>query len=49
MPTLDDTPTLETLSSSDADLVNDLVLVYDVSEQKIKAMTLTQLKAEIDT
>ncbi len=44
MPTLDDTPTLEELGSSDV-VAADLILVYDVSEQKVKAISLTNLKA----
>tara|TARA_Y100000817_G_scaffold92738_1_gene72253 strand:+ start:199 stop:345 length:147 start_codon:yes stop_codon:yes gene_type:complete len=47
MPTLDDTPILETITATDADLTTDLVLVYDVSEQKIKAMKLSELKTEL--
>jgi len=49
MPTLDDAPTLETLSQVDllsgnagaktALATQDLVLIYDMSEQKIKAIT----------
>ena len=44
MPTLDDTPTLEEMGSGDI-AVSDLILVYDVSEQKVKAISLTNLKA----
>jgi 6-phosphogluconolactonase (cycloisomerase 2 family) len=47
MPTLDDTPTIELLTSAAADLANDLILVYDVSEGKIKAMKLSELKTEL--
>ena len=47
MPTLDDTPTIETITAADAELADDLVLVYDVSEQKIKAMKLSELKTEL--
>ena len=47
MPTLDDTPTIEVITAADADLANDLVLVYDVSEQKVKAMLLSQLNVEL--
>ena len=42
MPTLDDTPVIETLEAADvAD--TDLVLIYDVSEQKVKAISLADL------
>ena len=44
MPTLDDTPTIETMLYS-AVAADDLVLIYDVSEQKIKAVSLTALNA----
>ena len=49
MPTLDDTPIIETLAAVDVLSGNvgvatviatqDLVLVYDVSQQKVKAIT----------
>ena len=42
MPTLDDTPVIETLAAADvAD--TDLVLIYDISEQKVKAISLADL------
>tara|TARA_R100000700_G_scaffold32960_1_gene40558 strand:+ start:39 stop:188 length:150 start_codon:yes stop_codon:yes gene_type:complete len=44
MPTLDDTPTIEEMGSSDI-AAGDLILVYDVSEQKVKAISLTNLNA----
>lgn len=47
MPTLDDTPIIELLTSATmAD--DDLVLVYDQSEQKIKAITVAQLRVDIN-
>tara|TARA_R100000995_G_C3444456_1_gene104968 strand:+ start:673 stop:819 length:147 start_codon:yes stop_codon:yes gene_type:complete len=47
MPTLDDSPILEILTSTTmAD--DDLVLVYDQSEQKIKAITIAQLRVDIN-
>ncbi len=47
MPTLDDSPTLETLNSTTmAD--DDLVLVYDQSEQKIKAISIADLRTDIN-
>jgi len=49
MPTLDDTPILETLTFAELDEIvagtttaiatQDLILIYDVSQQKIKAIT----------
>ena len=49
MPTLDDSPILETLASAELDqsvdgiataiATQDLILIYDVSQQKIKAIT----------
>ena len=48
MPTLDDTPTIEVITAADA-VGADLVLIYDVSAQKIKAITITELQTEIDT
>ena len=49
MPTLDDTPIIETLAAADVLSGNvgvatviatqDLVLIYDVSQQKVKAIT----------
>lgn len=54
MPTLDDAPTVETLlgttelDSSDSDAVNeialgDLIQVFDVSEQKVKTVSVREL------
>ena len=45
---LDDTPTIEVITAADA-VGADLVLIYDVSAQKIKAITITELQTEIDT
>ena len=57
MPTLDDSPILETLSAVELDASNagtataiatqDLVLIYDVSQQKIKTITVANLMSSI--
>ena len=57
MPTLDDSPILETLSAVELDASNagtataiatqDLVLIYDVSQQKIKTITVAKLMSSI--
>ena len=43
MPTLDDAPTIETMAGADV-AVADLILIYDVSDQKVKTVSLTELK-----
>jgi|3_EtaG_2_1085321.scaffolds.fasta_scaffold03603_3 hypothetical protein len=49
MPTLDDTPILENLGDSgiDTGTGGDLVLIYDVSEQKIKAVTFEDFATQL--
>jgi hypothetical protein len=57
MPTLDDAPTLEQLATVELDASNagaadkiatqDLVLIYDMSQQKVKAITVSALMSAI--
>jgi pseudouridine-5'-phosphate glycosidase len=57
MPTLDDTPILEQLATVELDASNagaadkiatqDLVLVYDMSQRKIKAITVSAFMSAI--
>jgi len=57
MPTLDDAPTLEQLATVELDASNagvatklatqDLVLIYDMSQQKVKAITIAALMSSI--
>tara|TARA_R100001510_G_scaffold44166_1_gene40685 strand:- start:3214 stop:3423 length:210 start_codon:yes stop_codon:yes gene_type:complete len=57
MPTLDDAPTLEQLATVELDASNagaadkiatqDLVLIYDKSQAKVKAITIAALMAAI--
>jgi hypothetical protein len=57
MPTLDDSPILEALSAVELDASNagsttviatqDLVLIYDSSQQKIKTITVANLMTSI--
>jgi hypothetical protein len=57
MPTLDDAPTLEQLATVELDASNagaadkiatqDLVLIYDMSQQKVKAITVSALRSAI--
>jgi len=57
MPTLDDSPILEALSAVELDSSNtgtatglasqDLVLIYDQSQQKIKTITIANLVSSI--
>jgi hypothetical protein len=57
MPTLDDAPTLEQLATVELDASNagaadkiatqDLVLIYDMSQQKVKAITVSALMGAI--
>ena len=57
MPTLDDAPTLEQLATVELDASNagaadkiatqDLVLIYDMSLQKVKAITVSALMSAI--
>lgn len=42
MPTLDDAPTIETMAGADV-AASDLILIYDVSDQKVKTVSLTEL------
>jgi len=58
MPSLSDAPTLDTLSAVEFDDANagtatslatqDLVLVYDMSQRKIKAITVADFAASIN-
>jgi hypothetical protein len=58
MPTLDDSPILEALASAELDAANvgvanglatqDLILIYDMSQQKIKTITVANFKASLD-
>jgi hypothetical protein len=58
MPTLDDAPILEALSSAELDesvvgtattvATQDLVLIYDVSQQKIKTITVANLMTSVN-
>jgi hypothetical protein len=47
MPTLDDTPILENLGASGIETANDLILIYDVSEQKIKAVSFADFATQL--
>jgi hypothetical protein len=57
MPTLDDAPTLEQLATVELDASNagaadkiatqDLVLIYDMSQQKVKEITVSALMSAI--
>jgi hypothetical protein len=57
MPTLDDSPILEALSAVELDAANagtatalasqDLILIYDQSQQKIKTITVANLVTSI--
>lgn len=47
MPTLDDTPILPTIAGANV-AAGDLVLVYDVSDKTIKAITLDELVTALD-
>lgn len=57
MPTLDDAPTLETLATVELDASNagtattvatqDLIMVYDVSQQKVKTITVSALMTSV--
>ena len=44
MPTLDDAPTIETMAGADVH-EDDLIQIYDVSAQKVKTVSVKQLKA----
>jgi len=58
MPTLDDAPILEALASAELDqsvagtattiATQDLVLIYDMSQQKIKTITVADLMTTIN-
>ena len=58
MPTLDDAPILEALASAELDGANtgtktaiatqDLILIYDMSQRKIKTITVADFKASLD-
>jgi hypothetical protein len=58
MPTLDDSPILEALASAELDqtvvglataiATQDLVLIYDVSQQKIKTITVANLMLSVN-
>lgn len=58
MPTLDDAPILEALASAELDQSNtgtvtgiatqDLILIYDMSQRKIKTITVADFKASLD-
>tara|TARA_R110002020_G_scaffold170939_6_gene360875 strand:+ start:657 stop:866 length:210 start_codon:yes stop_codon:yes gene_type:complete len=58
MPTLDDSPILEALSSAELDqstagtattiATQDLILIYDMSQQKIKTITVANFKTSLD-
>ena len=47
MPTLDDAPVVPTLAGADV-ATNDLIQIYDVSEQKPKTITIAQLIVALD-
>jgi hypothetical protein len=57
MPTLDDAPTLESLASVELDATNagtttaistkDLVLIYDISQSKVKTISISNLMSAI--
>lgn len=46
MPTLDDAPTLETLTEATSNAA-DLLQIYDVSQQKVKTMSLDEILAYV--
>lgn len=58
MPTLDDSPILEALAAAELDqsvagiataiATQDLVLIYDVSQQKIKTITVANLMTSVN-
>lgn len=47
MPTLDDAPTIETLAGLDV-AATDLIQIYDVSAQKPKVITISELVIALD-